>query len=301
NHILNYFHTERFFYTFRPTPLQTNTIDQFLFATRNGFCVHYAGAFVFLLRSAGIPARMVGGYQGGEIHESGRYISVHQYDAHAWAEVWLKGKGWVRFDPTASVAPARILDGAEGLLGDESFLADSPLSAGKLRNWPLLSNLRNSLEHLDYLWTKWVIGYNATTQYQFLGRFLGAVTPEKIAYALAGLGGGCVLVFALLLVWERPRRGLDPVDKLYLKHCKYLEKKGIKRHVGEAPYDFARRVSKEHPAIASQVIRIAALYVKIKYSKGQIDTEINKNAPLNHARLGPLYYQLKQQIMALRV
>ena len=102
--IFDHFNQESFSYTLRPTPLANNTIDQFIFATRNGFCTHYAGAFVFLLRSVGIPARMVGGYQGGKLHDSNQYITVRQYAAHAWAEVWLPKEGGF-----ALIRPWRLL------------------------------------------------------------------------------------------------------------------------------------------------------------------------------------------------
>lgn len=299
--LFDHFNREPFSYTLRPTPLYANTIDQFLFATRNGFCTHYAGAFVYLLRSVGIPARMVGGYQGGELHDSGNYMTVRQYAAHAWAEAWIEGQGWVRYDPTMAVAPERIFDGAEGLAEDENFLSDSPLSPTKLRNWPLLARLRLQMEHLDYLWTKWVVGYNSTTQTEFLSRFLGSVTPQKIAYALAIIGGGCVLLFAVLLLWDKPKHRQNPIDKQYLRFCRKLAKKGFNRSASEGPYDFANRVSRELPAQAARIARITSLYVRLRYGRGHIDTEINGKRRPNHDRLGPDYHELKQEIKSLRV
>ncbi|MCG8317482.1 MAG: DUF3488 and transglutaminase-like domain-containing protein [Pseudomonadales bacterium] len=299
--IFDYFNQEPFSYTLRPTPLANNTIDQFIFSTRNGFCTHYAGAFVFLLRSVGIPARMVGGYQGGKLHETGRYITVRQYAAHAWAEAWVENQGWVRFDPTMAVAPERILDGAEGLVNDENFLTDSPLSPYKMRNWPVLAQLRSQLAHIDYLWTKWVVGYDSDTQYAFLSRFLGDVTAEKIGYALAVVGGGCVLVFAVLLLWDRPRHKLDPIDRAYLRFCRKLQKIGVSRSPHEGPLDFANRVSSAHPTFKEAVEEITQMYVLLKYAKPSEDTEINGNPHSNHARLANQYRELKQQIKSLRV
>lgn len=301
DYVMRYFNEEPFSYTLRPTPLYNNTIDQFLFATRNGFCTHYAGAFVFLLRSVGIPARMVGGYQGAEPNDAGDYLTVRQYNAHAWVEVWLQDQGWVRVDPTMAVAPQRILDGPQGLESDENFLSDSPLSPYKLRNWPVLSNIRQSLDHLDYLWTKWVVGYNSTTQTEFLSRFLGNVTPQKIAYALAIIGGGCVLLFAVLLLWDRPAHKVNRVDKQYLKFCRKLAKKGLIRRPHEAPLQFAKRVSQEKPQLAEKITKITQLYVKLRYAKGSPDTEINGKPAPNRGRLADHYNELKQQIRSLRV
>lgn len=299
--LFEHFNRESFVYTLRPTPLYVDTIDQFLFTTRNGFCTHYAGAFVFLLRSVGIPARMVGGYQGGELHPSGNYMSVRQYAAHAWAEAWIEGHGWMRFDPTMAVAPERILDGAQALSSDENFITDSPLSPAKVRNWPMIAMLRGQLEHLDYLWTKWVVGYNSTSQMEFLSRFLGSVTPEKIAYALAVVGGGCILLFAVMLLWDKPKHRINPVDKLYLAFCRKLARKGVLRAASEGPYDFAKRVSREYPDQSARIARITALYVSLRYGSHQSDTEFNGKQHPVRGRLGPNYHELKQEIKLLRV
>ena len=112
---LAHFRTEKFFYTLEPPALDDDPVDEFLFETRRGFCEHYAAAFVTLMRSAGIPARVVTGYQGGEYNPAGNYLIVRQLDAHAWAEVWLPGQGWARVDPTAAIAPERIEYGTDGM------------------------------------------------------------------------------------------------------------------------------------------------------------------------------------------
>ncbi|HBX54657.1 MAG TPA: DUF3488 domain-containing protein, partial [Pseudomonas sp.] len=127
--LLSHFNREPFGYTLRPPRLGLNSIDDFLFETRNGFCAHYAGAMTFVLRAAGIPARVVAGYQGGEFNPAGNYVQVRQFDAHAWVEYWQAGRGWVSVDPTFQVAPERIELGLEEALADEqSFLEDSPFS-----------------------------------------------------------------------------------------------------------------------------------------------------------------------------
>src|SRR5690606_25782031 len=115
---LRMFNEQEFYYTLQPPLAVDDAIDQFLFETRQGFCEHYAAAFTVLMRAAGIPARVVTGYQGGTLNPVGGYVIVRQRDAHAWAEVWLGEKGWVRVDPTAAVAPNRILGGIETALPD---------------------------------------------------------------------------------------------------------------------------------------------------------------------------------------
>lgn len=133
--VLARFSEQAFAYTLNPPTLgERDTIDAFLFDSQRGFCAHYAGSFVFLMRAAGIPARVVVGYQGGEWNDAGQYLAVHQYDAHAWAEVWLAGRGWVRIDPTTAVAPSRTEQGLEAAVQAEgTFLADAVFSPAKSR------------------------------------------------------------------------------------------------------------------------------------------------------------------------
>src|ERR1039457_5975328 len=108
---LSYFREQGFVYTLEPPLLGRDSVDEFLFGSKSGFCEHYASSFVFLMRAAGVPARVVTGYQGGDINPVDGYMIVRQSDAHAWAEVWLKGRGWVRFDPTAAASPVRVESG----------------------------------------------------------------------------------------------------------------------------------------------------------------------------------------------
>src|SRR5262245_6729708 len=164
------FSTERFFYTLEPPTLGQDMVDEFLFDTRRGFCEHYSSAFTVLMRAAGIPARVVVGYQGGELNEVGGYYVVRQADAHAWSEVWLAGRGWVRVDPTAAVAPERIEVGVAGAVAAAElpdFLRRSGLST--------LAELRLRLDvawdYVNVAWDRWVIGFNPERQFELLARF----------------------------------------------------------------------------------------------------------------------------------
>ncbi len=147
--VMAHFRNQEFFYTLRPPVTgQRDTIDQFLFESRRGFCSHYAGSFVYMMRTAGIPARVVIGYQGGEWNEGGGFLTVREYDAHAWAEVWLEGEGWVRFDPTAMVAPQRIQQNLQTAVQNEgSFLEDKAFSPVRLK-W--LTGLRQKWDAVQY-------------------------------------------------------------------------------------------------------------------------------------------------------
>merc|ERR1711879_616729 len=155
--VMEHFNQQEYFYTLSPPELGSNDIDAFLFDTRQGFCAHYAGALVFLARSVGIPARVVAGYQGGEWNPQEKYLTVRQFDAHAWTELWIDGKGWLRVDPTAAVAPERIESGLEAALKEEqSFLEGDLLSPHRFRGINWVNSIRMKLDSLNYLWHRWV-------------------------------------------------------------------------------------------------------------------------------------------------
>jgi protein-glutamine gamma-glutamyltransferase len=153
--LLQHFRDEEFFYTLSPATLGANPVDEFLFDSREGFCEHYASAFTFLMRAVGIPARVVTGYQGGEFNPYDGTLTVRQYDAHAWSEVWLPGEGWVRIDPTAAVAPERIEQGSDFTLQEEDeFLGDDSFALVNFRDSATLNDLRLRLEMMDYAWNR---------------------------------------------------------------------------------------------------------------------------------------------------
>src|SRR5690606_30462786 len=133
--LLAHFNREPYVYTLKPPALGADSVDEFLFDSLRGFCAHYAGAMTFVLRAAGIPARVVAGYQGGEFNPAGNYLAVRQLDAHAWVEYWVEGQGWISVDPTYQVAPERIELGLEEAVAEErSFLEGSPLSPLRYRH-----------------------------------------------------------------------------------------------------------------------------------------------------------------------
>ncbi len=264
--ILRWFNKDNFVYTLKPPLLRINVIDGFLFSSQQGFCAHYAGAFVFMMRAVGIPARMVGGYQGGEYHEAG-HLMVRQYHAHAWAEVWFQGRGWVRVDPTAAVAPERVLSGPDGAVTDDSFSSDSPLSPLLFRNSPFFRGLRAKMEHVDFLWSRWVVGYNNSTQTQFLSRWMDNVTPQKIVMVMFVFLGGVMLVLAVYILLERRRKKLDPVDVAYLRFGDKLANKGVERKSGEGVWSYCERASLALPNSAEDIHDITQLYDDIRYGR----------------------------------
>ena len=235
---LEHFHQEAFFYTLNPPELPENDIDAFLFDSRRGFCSHYAGALTFMARSVGIPARVVAGYQGGEWNESEKYLTVRQFDAHAWVEVWIENKGWARVDPTAAVAPERIESGLEAALSEEqSFLSGNPLSPHRFRGISWLNELRMELDAMNYLWHRWVLSYDKNRQKSVLGNLLDSASYKDMLTWLAGGVVALFLIMGILLSWRQPRRSVSPLLKQWLK----LQQAALPLDLVQTPGDTGRR------------------------------------------------------------
>ena len=198
-------------------------IDRFWFETRRGFCTHSAGAVVFMLRAAGIPARLVGGYQGGERNPITGHVVVRQYDAHAWAEVWLEDRGWVRVDPTAAVAPARIEQGPAAALSQEDQASLSTLAGVRMGSLGAARGLLDWLDSVDHRWNLWVVGYDGEVQAGLLKRVLGDVTPLRVAIAVLGSGIACGALVALVVFWRRRPPSRHPVERLFSGFCARAE------------------------------------------------------------------------------
>ncbi len=269
---LNYFREEPFFYTLSPGDIGNNPVDEFLFETRRGYCEYFATSFVTLMRMADVPSRLVVGYQGGEWNSAGNYMVVRGYDAHAWAEVWLPGRGWQRADPTAAVAPERVELGFSVLnrmaQNGQAFGVldvDDALAAAQLSWWQ--RGFRETGFYLDFLnntWNQLVLDYDVDQQREWLRAF-GIKAPAWIV-----LTGTLVLVVALLLlimaaVMLQPRRHRDPVVAWYRRFCAKLARLGLERAGYEGPWDFAQRVSRQRPDLDSEVRRITSTYVDVRY------------------------------------
>ncbi|BCK88175.1 protein-glutamine gamma-glutamyltransferase [Sideroxyarcus emersonii] len=258
---LAYFNRNGFEYTLEPPLLGTNSIDEFLFTTRKGFCEHYAGSFVFLMRAAGIPARVVTGYQGGEYNDLGGYYILRQWDAHAWAEVWLPDSGWVRIDPTAAIAPARIQNGLSAALPDNAAL---PFLARTQS--PFLLRLRFNLDALTNQWNQWVLGYNTERQFAFLTRLgMEDVTWQRLAMNLLAGVALIVGVLALFMLRHLYQRDIDAVQRVYRRFCTRLAKRGMVRAAHEGAQDFAARASARFPQQAGAIADITARYLALRY------------------------------------
>jgi len=258
---LSYFREQGFLYTLEPPLLGRDSVDEFLFNSKQGFCEHYASSFVFLLRAAGVPARVVTGYQGGDINPVDGYMIVRQSDAHAWTEVWLKGRGWVRFDPTAAASPMRVESGVAAAVPATDPL---PLMARTTLIW--LRELRYNWDALANKWNQLVLGYNPERQRQFLSSFgMNEPSWEDMTMTLFwGVGG----LLALLTAWLLRRiRTIDPVQRLWLRFCARLGKKGSARAAHEGPADFVERAAARHPGEAQRIRAIGARYIALRYGE----------------------------------
>lgn len=264
--MMRYFTEQPYFYTLTPPRVGPQQLDDFLFENKAGFCVHYASAFTFMARASGLPARLVTGYQGGEFNQSAGYMSIYQYMAHAWTEVWLEDRGWVRYDPTAMIAPERVLEGFDSYFqGQDSYLLDSPFSSLRLREFPLLNELRLTLSSIDYYWSVWVLGFDTDKQKLVLQKILGEVTQKKLAiFMLSSIAFiGLIIAYSAGLIHFS--KGKDPVSTIYLRICRLLEKKGVARNTQLGPTDFCRIVTQAFPGIAADFTRFTTYYVALKY------------------------------------
>lgn len=273
---LDYFRHEPFVYTLTPTALHTDPTYEFLFETRRGYCEHFASSFTVLMRAAGIPARVVVGYQGSEANPLGHYLTVRQSNAHAWSEVWLNGQGWVRVDPTAAVAPDRIEMGLDGL----PEWSATPLL---IRNSTWLNQFwrttRLSWDALHHYWNHWVLQYSATRQTQLMAQIgLGDLAWQGLTVLLTSLLSLMLGFVAFRLFRQQTPR--DRVVMAYQTFCAKLARRHLPRKAYEGPLAFAQRVTRARPELAAEVDVISALYSNLRYGRQRHDTDLKR---LRHA------------------
>ena len=257
---LSYFNHEKFSYTLSPPKLGASPIDAFLFTTRRGFCEHYASSFVFLMRAAGVPARVVTGYQGGEINTVGNYLTVRQSDAHAWAEIWLKDRGWVRVDPTAAVSPERIESGIGSALADDSLL---PLMTRGDFKW--LSQVVQNWDAVNNGWNQWVLGFDQNKQLSFLSKLAGKDVDwqDLLKYLVVSLSAaGLIIAYILFRATHKPVR---PIQKAYAEFLSICGKYNCQPEKHEGAVDFGERAKLALPNQADNIEKIIRTYNGYRY------------------------------------
>ena len=258
---LEYLRSGGFEYTLTPEALGADPVDDFLFNTRAGFCGHYASAFVTLMRAANVPARVVTGYLGGEWNPIGDYFLVRQSDAHAWAEVWLEGRGWTRIDPTAVVAPERLRRGVFDLLPDALTTPER-----LLRSSAWLTRLLQRWDAANAWWSDHVVRFDFSAQLDLLGR-LGIRSPDVRylgwAFMVALLG------WLALIAWHIGRSARpaspDTLARAYARLCRKLERIGPPRAPHQGPLSFADTVTARRPDLRGSVHALLARYAQLRY------------------------------------
>jgi transglutaminase-like putative cysteine protease len=262
---LEYFASNAFVYTLSPDVLGEHAMDDFLFNTRRGFCEHYASAFVYLMRAAGLPARVVIGYQGGEMNPQDAYMIVRQSDAHAWAEVWVDDARWLRVDPTAAVSPLRIERGIQSA-GLEPQLLPRLL----LANNALLQRLRYRWDSFQHQWNQWVIGFDETRQRE-LFKLLGINDVKKsdlVLWLVVAMSFAGALV-AWWVIRSNPFGERDRVRKAYAIFKRKLARRGIKVSAQDTPRELLEKICHQLPATQSAANAILSQYQQLVYGSSR--------------------------------
>mgnify|MGYP006088010539 CR=1 FL=1 len=296
--MLQYYQQQAFSYTLQPQPMLNNDIDQFLFSNRAGFCAHYASSFAFVMRAMEIPARIVAGYQGGEINPATGHITVRQYDAHAWVEVWLEGEGWVSIDPTAQVAPDRISLGIRNAVANEEFLTGANFSLIKMSHFAWMNDLRLKIDQLNYQWHQTVLNFNKQKQSQKLKEWFGKDALKKSLYWLAGLFISVFFAMTLILLWKRKKARLTPLQKSLGLLDKRLLSLELKRDSNEGLADYSLRLQQAFPP-QKDVIRRLFEQLQSQYYKPPSSKDTHIQAQQKEKQLAVQIKKLSRQLAAI--
>ena len=280
--VLGMFAQQPFYYTLTPPKLANHSVDEFLFDTKRGFCEHYASAFAVLMRAAGIPAHVVTGYQGGTFNRFADYWILRQSDAHAWDEVWIEGRGWVRVDPTSNIAPGRVEHGLEDAMG-----ANEPLASRWQRRIPWLADTQLRLDALRQMWRERILFFDQDSQQKLLEWLR---IPEPDGQKLVIVLTAALTLVLCWLTWA-VRREVDPARKellsrAYSRLCAKLAAVGIPRQSHEGAEDYAARVAQRRPDLGPAVIALCRHYSRLRYAAaparitaGQFDAAVHAFRP----------------------
>ncbi len=270
NRVLQHIYQQPFRYTLTPDILAVEGIDDFWFNTQNGFCEHYASNLTFIARAAGIPARIVIGYQGGEKNPySGNWV-VRQANAHAWTEIWLQGQGWKRIDPTAAIHPSRVeQDAARGYRQRDLFFDASDFGEWFVdKGW--LHDFRQMWEAVNNSWQKWVIEFNQESQSDLMEwAGLGEYSWSRMFRIILFATGISLLLWFLNTFGGREK--FEPSVELYMRLCRRLAKFNFPRELNEGPKDYLQRIKTNHPGWISKAEPVIENYIDFRYREIDID------------------------------
>jgi len=272
--ILNHFKNENFEYALEPKPLdEFQPFNDFMLNSRSGYCEHYASAFTIVMRSMGIPSRVVAGYQGGTEVNDGQYLEIRYSNAHAWSEVWI-GDRWYRVDPTAAINPDRIN------LGMSSFMElwnsgaygsnDSGQALESLLNPTGISKifmqLGDNWKSLGYQWNKWVVNYDFDSQRQLL-RSLGLKNKNSVTTLVSLMILGALILMAAYFWQLVPRRiKRQAIQTDYLKFVSKFKRHKLFKAESETPIEFSQKAINLFPEKSEDITEITKLYNQLRYS-----------------------------------
>jgi protein-glutamine gamma-glutamyltransferase len=268
--VLAWFRDNGLEYTLEPGTTSLDSVDTTLFDSKRGFCGHFASSYATMMRAAGVPARIVTGYLGGEWNPVGGYLIVSQADAHAWTEVWLESSGWTRIDPTAVVAPERLQRGLFDLMPDSL-----PMTSTFFHNNRFLSRIQHLWDGANQWWQERVVEFNARAQLEML-RDLGIDSPDWKHLGWAFTAG---LVAWIAWVSLALRRGVarvkpDRIGRAWLRATRKLARIAPARAASEGPMDYARRLGAERPEVAARVAALATLYARLRFGPDASHQEV---------------------------
>jgi len=275
--LLSKINQQEYFYTLLPPLMEEDTIDSFWFDHQKGFCEHYAGAFVFIARAAGIPARVVIGYQGAEKNPLSDYWIVRYANAHAWTEIWLENEGWVRVDPTSAIAPHRI---EEQLQQDysqrDSLFGDFGFEAVDLDDIGWMKRFEYWMDQASSGWNDWILDYNQNTQQRvFEGLGLERLTGQQIGVLMVAILAAFLTLISFR--WVKDKQYLDPIQTSFQILHNKLSRFGIdlsaNKGVNELIQDI-QNLNTDLPSIEqnsqAQLLRVLKYYAHLRYQRAEI-------------------------------
>ncbi len=274
---MSHFRNQPFSYSLSTPETGRDSVDDFLFETQIGYCEHYSSAFTFLMRAAGVPARVVTGYYGGYVNPIDQHVIVRNSDAHAWAEYHVDGVGWVRIDPTAAVAPERV---------DRSGL--EPGLGGGWNNADWGQRLLMTMDAVGTWWNRTMLAFDARAQLAMLERLGLDGRWEQRALLLVGSFLGFALIAALILWAPWRRKRIDPLLRLQARFERLIAPWVGERPVGLGAHSHAAKATEALPDCRDVINRFGQHFTARRY-----DPQANDGPPLEELEAALTELRLK--------